>query len=164
MLTIDMYAHTRDAELLGSGLPGSPSLDGCSCHRLTVYLRVIHQLPSLSASHSFHRSVPRSIYLMSSKTCNSLSTSRICLIVTQSNYLSRFHHSVPLRPFMKIRSYILYIESERMKPGAHYQNPDSIRFCKFNPLQSGAFHCNPITVLAPVPTSLVLYLSHYIFY
>ena len=128
-----MYAHTRDAELLGRGLPCSPSLDGCSCNRLTVYLRAIHQLPSLSASHPLHLSVPRSIYSMSSKkTCNSLSTTRICLIVTQSNYLSRFHHSVLLHPFMRIRSYILYIEPEGRKPSARYQNPDTIRFfCKF---------------------------------
>ena len=132
MLTIDMYAHTRDAELLGRGLPCSPSLDGCSCHRLTVYLRAIHQLPSLSASHPLHLSVPRSIYLMSQKkTCNSLSTSRICLIVTQSNYLSRFHHSVLLHPFMRIRSYILYIDPEGMNRPLSVRIRTRLVCCRF---------------------------------
>ena len=52
MLPIDMCAHTRDAELLGIGLPCSPSLVLCLYHRQLVYLWVARHSLSLSPSLS----------------------------------------------------------------------------------------------------------------
>ena len=63
MLPIDMCAHTRDAELLGIGLPCSPSLVLCLYHRQLVYLWVARHSLSLSPSLSPSRSLSPSPYL-----------------------------------------------------------------------------------------------------
>ena len=113
MLTIDMYAHTRDAELLGRGLPCSPSLDGCSRHRLTVYLRVIHQLPSLSAPplipsvgpsiylfNVIKKNMQQSLYLPNLSNCHSI---QLSLSVSSLSPVAPIHENQILYPLYRTR-------------------------------------------------------------